>query len=86
MLSLCLHLSSLTLYLLITAVVVINFGLECFTNLGLAYIHNSTHILFVYKLVMVFLYLGSKCLLVFYMLFEYSCYEQNLEVGLWCFC
>ena len=57
-LSLCLHLSSLTLYLLIIATVVINYGLECFTNLGLAYIHHSTHILFVYKLVLVFLYLG----------------------------
>jgi len=53
-----LHLSSLTLYLLITAVVVINFGLECFTNLGLAYIHHSTHKLFVYKPVLVILYLG----------------------------
>ena len=47
--NLCLHLSSLTLYLLITAVFVINFGLECFTNLGLAYIHHSAHILFVYE-------------------------------------
>ena len=60
MLSLCLHLSSLTLYLLITAVVVINFDLEYFTNLGLAYIHHFAHILFVYKLVLVILYLGSK--------------------------
>ena len=58
MLSLCLHLSSLTLYLLITVVVVINFGLECFTNLVLAYIHLSAHILFVYKLVLVILILG----------------------------
>ena len=41
--------------------VVINFGLECFTNLGLAYIHHSAHILFVYKLVLVILYLGAKC-------------------------
>ena len=58
MLSLCLHLSSFTLYLLITIVVVINFGLECFTNLDLAYIHLSAHILFLYKLVLVILYLG----------------------------
>ena len=58
MLSLCLHLSSFTLYLLITVVVVINFGLECFTNLDLAYIHLSAHILFLYKLVLVILYLG----------------------------
>ena len=58
MLSLSLHPSSLTLYHLIAAVIVINFGLECFTNLGLAYIHHLGHILFVYKLVLVFLYLG----------------------------
>ena len=58
MLSLCLHLSSLTLYLLITIVFMINFGLEYFTNLGSAYIHHSAHILFVYKLVLVILILG----------------------------
>ena len=58
MLSLYLHLSSFTLYLLIIAVVVINFGLECFTNLDLAYIHLSAHILFVYKLVLVIFNLG----------------------------
>ena len=58
MLSLCLHLSSLTLYLLITVVFVINFGLEFFTNLGLAYIHLFVHILFVYNLVLVILILG----------------------------
>ena len=58
MLSLCLHLSSLNLCLLITAVVVINFDLECFTNFDLAYIHISAHILFVYKFVLVILYLG----------------------------
>ena len=56
--SLCLHLSSLTFYLLITIVVVINFGLECFTDLDLAYIHHFAHILFVYKLVLVILILG----------------------------
>ena len=58
MLSLCLYLSSLTLYLLITVVSVINFDLESFTNLGLAYIHHSAHILFVFKLVLVILILG----------------------------
>ena len=58
MLSLCLHLSSLTLYLLIAAVFVINYGLECFTNLDIAYIHHSAHKLFVYKLVLVLLKLG----------------------------
>ena len=54
-LCLCLHLSSLTLYLLIDAVFVINYGLESFTYLVIAYIHHSTHILFVYKLVLVLL-------------------------------
>ena len=36
MLSLCLHLSSLNLCLLITAVVVIDYGLDCFINSVLA--------------------------------------------------
>ena len=57
-LSLCLHLSSLTLFLLIVAVFVINYDLECFTYLVIAYIHHFTHILFVYKLVLVLLKLG----------------------------
>ena len=54
-LSLCLHLFSLSLYLLIAAVFVINYGLECFTYLVIAYIHHSTLILFVYKFVLVLL-------------------------------
>ena len=58
MLSLCLHLSSLTLYLLIDAMFVINYGLESFTYLVIAYIHCFAHILFVYKLVLVLLKLG----------------------------
>ena len=58
MLSLCLHLSSFTLYLLITVVIVFNYGLECVTNLDISYISYSAHILFDYKLVLVFLYLG----------------------------
>ena len=58
MLSLCLHLSSLSLYILITAVIVIHYGLECVTNLIIAYISYSAHILFDYKLVFVVLYLG----------------------------
>ena len=58
MLSLYLHLSSLSLYFLITAVLVINYGLECVTNLDIAYISYSTHILFDYKLVLVILILG----------------------------
>ena len=57
-LSLYLHLSSLTLYFLIAAVFVINYGLECFTNLDIVYIHHFVHILFVYKLVLVLLKLG----------------------------
>ena len=60
MLSLCLHLFSLSLYLLITAVIMINYGLECVTNLVIAYISFSAHILFDYKLVLVFLIWGSK--------------------------
>ena len=39
MLSLCLHLSSLNLCDLISAVVVILFGLDCFINSVLAYFH-----------------------------------------------
>ena len=58
MLSLYLHLSSFTLYLFITAVIVFNYDLECVTNLDIAYISYSAHILFDYKLVLVFLYLG----------------------------
>ena len=58
MLSLCLHLFSLSLYLLITAVIVIYYGLECITNLVIAYISFSAHILFDYKLVLVILKLG----------------------------
>ena len=49
MLSLCLHLSSISLYLIITAVIVINYGLECVTNLVIAYISYSARILFDYK-------------------------------------
>ena len=57
-LSLCLHLSSFTLYLLIAAMFVINYGLEYFTYLVIAYIHHFAYILFVYKLVLVLLKLG----------------------------
>ena len=57
-LSLCLHLSSFTIYLLIATVFVINYGLECFTILDIAYIHHSAHILFAYKFVLVLLKLG----------------------------
>ena len=58
MLSLCLHISSLSLYLLITAVIVINYGLEYATNVVIAYISFSAHILFDYKLLLVILELG----------------------------
>ena len=47
-----------TLYLLIVAVFVINYGLECFTYLVITYIHHSAHILFAYKLVLILLKLG----------------------------
>ena len=70
MLSLCLHLSFLSLYLLIAAMFVINYGLECVTNLVIAYILYSAHILFDYKLILVILNLGSKHSLVFYTLIE----------------
>ena len=56
MLSLCLHLSFLSLYLLISVVFVINYGLEYVTNLDIAYILYSAHILLDYKLVLVILY------------------------------
>ena len=59
MLSLCLHLSSFTLYLLIAARFVINYGLDCFTYLVIAYMHHSAHILFVYKLVLILLKFGG---------------------------
>ena len=36
----------------------INFGLECFTNLDIANISYSVHMLFDYKLMLVILYLG----------------------------
>ena len=45
-------------YLLIAAVFVINYGLECFTYLVIAYVHHSAYILFVYKFVLVLLKLG----------------------------
>ena len=57
MLSLYLHLSFLSLYLITAAMLVIIYGLECVTNLVIAYISYSVHILFDYKLVLVFLYL-----------------------------
>ena len=44
---------------LITVVFVINYGIECFTYLVITYIHHSTHILFMYKLVLVLLKLGG---------------------------
>ena len=58
MLYLYLYLSSLSLYLLITTIFVINYGLEYVTNLVIAYISFSTDILFDYKLVLVILELG----------------------------
>ena len=37
------------LFFLIAAVFVNNYGLECFANLGIAYIYHSAHILFEHK-------------------------------------
>ena len=48
----------LTLFLLIAIVFMVNYGLECFANLGIAYISYSAHILFEYKLVLIILKLG----------------------------
>ena len=61
-----------TLFLLIATVFAINYGLECFTNLGIAYIYHSAHTLFEYKLVLVILKLGVKHSLVFYTPSEHS--------------
>ena len=44
-----------TLFLLIVAMFVINYGLEYFANLGIAYIYHSAHKLFEYKLTLVIL-------------------------------
>ena len=57
MLSLYLHLFSLNLCLLIIAVVVINYGLDCFINFVLAYFH-ILHIHFDNKLELVICNLG----------------------------
>ena len=39
-----------TLFILIVVVFVINYGLKCFDNLGIAYIYHSAQQLFKYKL------------------------------------
>ena len=57
MLSLCLHLSSLNFCHIISAMVVILFGLDCFINSDLAYVHVP-HILFYNKLELVICKLG----------------------------
>ena len=66
-----------TPFLLIAAMFVINYGLECFVNLGIVYIYHSTHQLFEYMLVLVFFFFfliigGSEHSLVFYTLSELS--------------
>ena len=58
MLSLYLHLSFISLYLITAAMLVIIYGLECVTNLDITYISYSAHIPFDYKLMLVILYLG----------------------------
>ena len=66
------------LVLLIAAVFVINYGLECFANLGIAYISYFAHTLFEYKLVLDNLYLRSKHLQVFNTLSEFSTSISNI--------
>ena len=58
MLSLCLHLSSLNLCHLISVVVVILFGLDCFINSVFSLCSYSAHILFDNKLELVICKLG----------------------------
>ena len=70
-LSLCLHLSSLSLYLLIVVAFVINYGLKCFTYLVITYIHHSAHCLCI-SLCWYCQNWGSKHSLVFYTLIELS--------------
>ena len=73
-----LHLSSLNLCLLITTVVVINFGLDCFTDYVLAYfLIPHIYCLFI-SLCWYFCKWGSKRSLVFYTLFELS---TNIRAG-----
>ena len=72
MLSLYFHLSSLNLCLLITAMVVINFGLDCFINSVLAYFHIPHILCLIISLCWSFVNWGSKRSLVFYTLFEQS--------------
>ena len=67
-----------TLVLLIAAVFVINYGLECFANLGIAYISYSAHTLFEYKFVLDNLYLGSNHSQVFNTLSEFSTSISNI--------
>ena len=58
MLFLCLHLSSLNLYHLISVVVVILFGLDCFINFVLSLCSYSAHTLFDNKLELIICNLG----------------------------
>ena len=60
MLSLCLHLSSLNLCHLISTVVVILSGLDCFINFVLSLCSYSVYTLFDNKLELVICNLGSK--------------------------
>ena len=58
MLSLCLHISSLNLCLLIIVVVVINYGLDCFINSVFSLFSYFVHTLFDNKLELVIYNLG----------------------------
>ena len=72
MLYLCLHLSSLNLYHLISAVVVILFGLDCFINSVLAYVHVPHIYCLIISLNRYFVNWGSKHSRMFYTHFEHS--------------
>ena len=72
MLSLSLHLCSFNICLLIIAVVVINYGLDCFINSVLAYFHISHIHCLIISLNWYFVIWGTKRSKVFYTLFEHS--------------
>ena len=72
MLSLCLHLSSLNLCHLISAIDVILFGLDCLSILLYAYVHISHINCLIISLNWYFVNWGSKCSRVFYTHFEHS--------------
>ena len=72
MLSLCLHFSSLNLCYLISAVIVILFGLDCSINSVLTYFHIPHIHCLIISLNWYFVIWGTKRSKVFYTLFEHS--------------